>query len=375
MKIAVVRGDYLSAWEMPIYEAWLKNHEVTIFTGKFPVYKINFAPGFKVEKLWSPADLNFGKVKRWKMAILNRIFVDAHVLFGLEEKLRGFDVAYVSETFYGFTHQCLEAKKKGYLKSVVSHASENTPFNNESIWGKGAWKQQAMREMEKFVAITAGAEKVLLQEGCDSEKIVRLYPGIDRRIFKPLSVVDFRGVKKNDRVKLLFVGRLVPEKGILEILKMFTQLSKNFPKLELVVADRGPLASVVEEYAAAHKNVYYLGRIDPYQDMAKLYSLCDIYLHFSVGSPTWVEQYGFNLLEAMACGLPVMGLDKGSVKEVVRNGGRVVGKREYLPTLEKLIRSVTLRKTISRQALELVQSEYDAKIHANDLEKLFKSTL
>src|SRR5574340_152145 len=176
MNVAIVRGDYLSSWEIPNSRDLYEQHDVTFFVGKFPVYKIDFPKQCKVVHLWTPADLNFGKVSRWKMAILNRLFVDAHIMFGLEKALKGFDVAYVSETYYGFTHQCLEAKKKGFLKSVVSHASENTPFNNEGICGKKAWKQQALTEMDKFVAITEGAKNVLITEGCDPNKIVRLQP-------------------------------------------------------------------------------------------------------------------------------------------------------------------------------------------------------
>ncbi len=374
MKIAIVRGDYLSSWEIPNLAYLYEHHDVIFFIGKVPVYKVNFPKEAKVVSLWSPADLNFGKISRWKMAILNRLFIDAHVLFGLEEKLKGFDIAYVSETYFGFTHQCLEAKKKGYVKSVVSYESENTPFNNEGIWGKRAWKQQALREMDKFVAITEGAKKVLITEGCDPAKIVRLQPGVDLNIFRPTQVAEFKGIKKNRKIKLLFIGRLMKEKGILEILRKFAKLSKTYANIELVVADRGPLASVVERFVATHKNAYYLGRIDPYSDMPKLYSLCDIYLHYSIGSPTWVEQYGFTPIEAMACGLPVVGLDRGSVKEVVGDGGLVVKAAKYDTILEKLIKSPKLRKAIGQRALELARKKYDAYQHSKDLAKLFQQT-
>lgn len=339
------------------------------------MYKVAIPSSFKVVSLISPADLNFGKVSRIKMSILNRLFIDAHLLFGLEQRLKDFDVAYVSETFYGFTQQCIWAKNKGYLKSVVSHASENTPFNNEGIWGRKAFKQRALKEVDKFVAITEGAKKVLLQEGCDPKKIVRLQPGVDLEVFKPVKVVKYRNLDKNKNVKLLFVGRLVPEKGILQIMEKFSNLYKKHPNIELIIADRGPLAPLVEEFAKSHKNVFYLGRIDDYSKMNQLYSLCDIYLHYSIGSSTWVEQYGFTPIEAMACGLPVLGLDKGSVKEVVREGGFVVDAKKYDSILEKLILDSGLRSRTGKKALKLVNKRYNALQHGKDLEKIFRATL
>lgn len=186
MKIAVVRGDFMGGWEVPVYEPWLKRHEVTIFTGKIPVNKVIIPQGFKVEKLFSPVDLNFGKISRWKMGILNRLFIDAHILFGLEEKLKGFDVVYTAETSYFFTLQCIWAKRKGYVKKVIVHCFENIPFNNEKIWGRKWLKQTALREADKFIVPTEGARKVLLLEGADGKKIFKLIPGVDLKHFKPL---------------------------------------------------------------------------------------------------------------------------------------------------------------------------------------------
>ena len=186
MKIAIVRGDFLGGWEVPVFTPWLKKHEVTIFTGKNPVNKVIIPPGFKVEKLFSPVDLNFGKISRWKMAILNRLFIDAHVLFGLEEKLKGFDVAYTGETSYFFTLQCIWAKRQGFVKKVIVHCFENIPFNNEKIWGRKWLKQTVLHQADKFIVPTEGARKVLLLEGANPDKITLLKPGIDLEHFKPL---------------------------------------------------------------------------------------------------------------------------------------------------------------------------------------------
>lgn len=361
MKIAIVRGDFLSSWEIPNFQYLIKKHDVTFFLGKFPVSKVEIPPKAKVISLWSPADLNFGKVSRFRMAILNRLFVDAHVLFGLEEALKGFDAAYTAETFYSFTDQCLTAKNRGFVKRVYCHAGENIAFNNEGIWGRRSRKQRAIKEMDKFVAITEVARDVLLTEGCRPDKIVRAQPGVDLSLFHPCAV------DKSKNVKLLFVGRLIEEKGIGDILKMFAKLRKISPKLELLVLGTGPLASLVHG-----AGVTYLAARD-YRELPAIYSSADIYVHYSKGSKTWIEQYGFTLIEAMACGLPVVGLDRGSVREVVRDGGLVVSSEQYYQTLEKLVMSASLRRALSKKALTLARNRYDAYKYGQKLERIFQS--
>ena len=88
MKIAIVRGDFAAPGELPNFFPLAVHNQLSLFTGFFPVWNLGNTYGIKVEKLISPVDLNFGKISRFKMALLNRIFIDAHKLFGLENKLQ-----------------------------------------------------------------------------------------------------------------------------------------------------------------------------------------------------------------------------------------------------------------------------------------------
>lgn len=343
MKIAVVRGDFLSGWELPIFEPWLKNHEVTLFLGKKPIYNVSIDKRFKVERLFCPVDLCFGKVRRWQMAILNRVFVDAHFLFGLEEKLKGFDVAYTAETFYNFSRQCIRAKKKGYIKAVVMHVGENIAFNNEGIWGRKELKQEVMAGTDKFIAITDQARKVLIQEGADPSKIVRADPGVDLTRFKPRGIRDIRDMgemRGKRKIRLLTVGRLVAEKGIAQMVRVFRGLRGVWGVgVELVVVGKGPLETLLHTPGITHIPSL------PHKDMPALYNSCDIYVHYPVGNQTWAEQWGFVLAEAMACGLPVVALNRGSVGEVLKDAGYLVdSQKEFQDTLEKLIANKNLRR-------------------------------
>src|SRR5258708_4973788 len=129
-KVALVRGKFLNLYEMQSFAPLTNRFDMTAFSSLFAIHK-RFP--FGVVRLLSPMDLPSFP---YRMQVLNRLFVDAHYLYGLEKALDGYDIAHTAETYYGYTQQCLDAKKKGYVKRVVCTVWENIPFNNEGIRGR-----------------------------------------------------------------------------------------------------------------------------------------------------------------------------------------------------------------------------------------------
>ena len=112
-KIAIVRGKFLNQYEMQFYNPLVKQYNL-LGVGSLTCFHDRF--DFPVTKLPSPVDI--GEFP-YKMSVLNRVFTDAHYLFGLENILKGYDIAHAAETYYHYTIQCLEAKRKGYIKKVL----------------------------------------------------------------------------------------------------------------------------------------------------------------------------------------------------------------------------------------------------------------
>lgn len=369
MRIAIIRGDFASPWEIQNFRFLLPKHEVTIFTGRRPVAEIHGLSGFRVEKLLSPVDLNFGRISRISMGLLNRLFVDAHVLFGLEKALGGYDIAHCAETYFFYTQQCIEAKKRGLVKAVVSTVWENIAFNNESIHGRKAFKKSAFKYIDAFLPVTTAARRTLLDEGCPGRKVTILNPGVDVNLFKPLKIKSYRGIRKNRGLKILFVGRLEKEKGIMEIIRLFSKVRWVFKDVELLVVGQGTLSGSI-----GAPGVKLLGRI-PYKDMPSVYSLCDIFVHYPIGSRTWQEQYGMVLVEALACGLPVVALNKGCVAEIVEGAGIVTSGEEFMQKLIELIRNQTLREELSLKSRLLATRKYSSYVCARKLEEVYERVL
>ncbi|MCL4397576.1 glycosyltransferase family 4 protein [Patescibacteria group bacterium] len=371
MKVAIVRGDFASPFELGGMRYLQKGNRLELVTGLMPVSDLSSLSFMDFVKLPCPVDLNFGRIDRGKMAVLNRIFVDAHVLFGLENKLKNLDIAFCAETYYFYSYQCIKAKNLGYVKKVISLVFENIPFNNEGIWGRRRLKQYVIKNTDRFIAVTDRARDVLIEEGADPKKIVRLNPGVDLSIFRPQvesRIMNHELGKKP--IRLLTVGRLVPEKGIREMVAAFKKLHKEFPALEFTVVGSGPLESLLNVPGITH-----LEKVK-FEDMPKIYNSADIYIHYPVGSKTWLEQFGFVLTEAMACGLPVVALNKGSVGEVVGEGGILVeNRKQFEEVLERLIKNKQQRRILGKKSLNFARKNYDVKKYSAGILKVFKEVL
>jgi len=137
--------------------------------------------------------------------------------------------------------------------------------------------------------------------------------GIDLQRFAPNGHVP----GPNGVQRLLFVGQLVPKKGLPVLLEAFEQLVDEFPALWLDVVGDGPLGAACRRRLGprARRRVTFLGeRHGP--ELAEHYRSCDVFCAPSVGH----ESFGITLLEAMAAGKPIVAAHIPGYSDVVRDG-------------------------------------------------------
>jgi glycosyltransferase involved in cell wall biosynthesis len=146
------------------------------------------------------------------------------------------------------------------------------------------------------------------------EKVKVFTYWVDLNLFKKIENAKKR-LNLEDGFVVFCASRLVPEKGIGELLKAASMWNK---KIYLIVSSVGPLKYLVERYARRYRNISYVGGIT--QDKVALYlSANDLLIVPSIHE----EGFGRVILESLACGTPVLGSNRGAIPEAMDN---TVGK-------------------------------------------------
>lgn len=161
---------------------------------------------------------------------------------------------------------------------------------------------------------------------------------------------------------LLFVGRMSPEKGIHIAIDAAQQLD-----MELIIAAKLEKTdqSYFREYIEPHlsERIRWIGEVDE-ANRNILMSKARAFLH----PVTWREPFGLTIIEAMACGCPVIAFDKGSIPEIIRNGitGYVVSD------IEGMIDAIEHISTIDRHATsEYARAMFSAEKMTDAYETLY----
>jgi glycosyltransferase involved in cell wall biosynthesis len=165
---------------------------------------------------------------------------------------------------------------------------------------------------------------------------------------------------------LLFVGRISIEKGVHFAIETAQQLDLPLiiaAKLEPV--DRPYFKEYIEPFLS--DQIKWIGEVDE-TERNKLMSRALCFLH----PVTWPEPFGLTLIEAMACGCPVVAFDNGSIPEIIKSGETGFVARD----IEEMLDAVEDINTIKRsRCREYALETFSAKKMADGYEKLYEKIL
>jgi len=145
---------------------------------------------------------------------------------------------------------------------------------------------------------------------------LRVIPnGIDTDEYKP-GLAPIRHLR-DDKVNILFVGRLEKRKGVGDLLRAYRFMKQRVPRSRLIVVGDGPLRNSVESYVARQRlsDVVLAGYV-PDSVKPRYYNTADIFCAPATGA----ESFGIVLLEAMATGLPVVATETAGYMSVLEPG-------------------------------------------------------
>ncbi len=171
-------------------------------------------------------------------------------------------------------------------------------------------------------------------------------------------IVDKREI--NDEIKnVLYVGHIRHTKGIKEIL----DASKHFKDINFILC--GPI--VDKDLISDLDNVKFIGSKN-HDEVKQLMLNSDVFLF-----PSYTEGFSLSILEAMACGLPIITTDVGANKECIKDGGIIIDTRNSKDIVEAIdkLKDKNIRLSMSRCNIDRVRM-YTTDLVLDKLFKLYK---
>jgi glycosyltransferase involved in cell wall biosynthesis len=202
--------------------------------------------------------------------------------------------------------------------------------------------------------------------------------GINTKEFKPMLIGDFynRFNIPENAVKLLFVGRLFPEKSIDTLIQAIPHIIEKYPDTHIMIVGSGHLKPKLEKLThdiGADKFVTFLGLVSE-EDKILAYNASDIFI-----LPSLAELEGMVVLEAMACGKPIIISDSemSASRFFVNDNGFLFETKNPKDLAEKamqLISDASLRIQMGKVSLE-TSKNYDIQKSTDLLEEVYYLTL
>ena len=221
------------------------------------------------------------------------------------------------------------------------------------------WKY---RQVDCFICASEAIRRILVADGIPEERTVTVHEGIDLERVDAAPAANPHGDfwLPHHAPIVGNVAALVPHKGQRHLIEAAAIVVRQVPDARFVIAGEGELRSSLERQIAEHrleKHVFLAG-FRP--DVLSLHKSFDVFVLSSV-----TEGLGTSLLDAMACGKPIVATTAGGIPEVVEHGvtGFLVPPRDHQAlahAIVTLLKDPALRERLGAAGLARVRERYTA---------------
>jgi glycosyltransferase involved in cell wall biosynthesis len=279
------------------------------------------------------------------------------------------EVLYIEEEPYSLPAlQWATAARRAGVPAVFYNA-QNLPKRHPAP--VRSWERQVWRSSVGAVCVTETVRRVLRGRGFAGRSWV-IPLSVDTSVFRPAPpnpvLRERLGLRRN---VVSFLGRLVAEKGVLVALEAHRRLGR-LSDTSLLCIGGGPLAGELR----GQEGVVVLDET-AHSDVHRLLPLSDVLVMPSLTTATWKEQFGRAAIEAMACGVPVVGSDSGEIPVILaETGGGVVvpeGDPDRLcEAISALLGSERRRRVLGGRGREAVAARFSTRVVASQLAATFE---
>ena len=231
-----------------------------------------------------------------------------------------------------------------FLKKIYRIFYINTIHGEEVYLSKKYHMVWALKMLvtnsTKTVTNSFATLKACVDVGLNPEKLEVIPFGVDTDFFRPIDVP-----KDENMFQMLSVGYLIERKGHEYLIKAMEEILKERNDVRLKIVGSGPLEGKLKKIITDLRLDEYVEIIQNVSDeeLLKLYNSSDLFVLPSVvDSQGNTEGLGVVLLEAMACGLPVIGSDVGGIPDIIKDGetGLLVGEKNVEGLSKKIFQVI-----------------------------------
>jgi len=217
-------------------------------------------------------------------------------------------------------------------------------------------ERYAMRRADGIIAFGRTVFDVVARRAARDIPLQVIPPGVDVDHFAPdpaARAARLAASGWNDGVPVVgFVGRLVPEKGLLTLTAALDRVRAPWRAL---FVGAGPLERDLRQWADKYGGRVRIETAVSHNEVAAHLNAMDMLCAPSRTTDAWREQFGRMLIEAFACGVPVIASDSGEIPHVVGDAGIIVGERDdegWVRAIAELLGHQARRAELGRRGRE-----------------------
>ncbi|MGD0265460.1 MAG: glycosyltransferase family 4 protein [Candidatus Methylomirabilota bacterium] len=228
--------------------------------------------------------------------------------------------------------------------------------------------------LDAVIAPSQACRQELLTAGFSAQRIHIIANGVDTSLFRPEPGLEpSRPLPFGEGPVVVYTGRMVEAKGLLELVDAWSLLLREVPDAHLALVGSGPLEAELGRRADAPPlagRVLLTGEVP------------DVRPHLRAASafvfPSWAEGLPNALLEAMAMALPCVATDIGPIADAAINGEEALlvpvrSPRELAAALARILTQPALAARLGRAARKRVEAEFSLERAVDVLEALYRT--
>ena len=267
-----------------------------------------------------------------------------------------------------------------YMQSVQRGAPTLwAKLANLIMWRLSKFEEESAKNATLTVTISKySSEKMVQFYGVDKAKIRIVPNGVDLQRFRPSTGCEKikRQIGIDRKLCVLFVGRLIPRKGLPFLVEAAKHVVKEYSQTVFVVIGEGPLKNHVVSYLEKINlsgSFVFLGDVSE-ELLPALYNCADVFV-----LPSIQEGQGIALLEAQATAKPVVAFNVGGVREAVldKETGLLVkpDSRELADAIIKLLSNWSFREKMGSRGREFVSGNFSWDVCAHRMLQVYREAM